>query len=81
MVNACKWKPKLVTLADGRQVLSDSEDWRAECEARHILNMPTKAARHEQLALVEKHRGGAGRKELEDRIMELWRLGLDKGAA
>ena len=32
---------RTVTLADGRQVSSWSEDWRHECEARFILAMPT----------------------------------------
>lgn len=39
-MNACSWRPSLVTLIDGRQVLSDSEEWRHECEARTILSMP-----------------------------------------
>lgn len=34
-----------MTLHDGREVDSASEAWRAECEARAVLRMPTKAAR------------------------------------
>lgn len=30
----------LKTLIDGRQVPADSEEWRAECEAREILSWP-----------------------------------------
>jgi hypothetical protein len=30
----------MVTLLDGRIVPSDSEEWRAECEARHMLSFP-----------------------------------------
>lgn len=72
--NMCSWKAPLVTLADGRQVPSDSREWLEECEARYILNQPTKAARHELLNLVEKQRGVAARNALQDRIMNLWRL-------
>lgn len=44
-MNACSWKPSLVTLQDGRKVLSDSEEWLHECEARTIIAMPGTAAR------------------------------------
>lgn len=73
MTNACSWKPSTVTLADGRQVLSDSPEWLLECEARHILNMPSKPVRLEFLDKIEKRRGLAARRDLEQRIMDLWR--------
>lgn len=44
-MNACSWKPSTVTLHDGTQVLSDSEEWRHECEARAVIAMPGQAAR------------------------------------
>lgn len=75
MTNACTWKPSTVTLADGRQVLSDSPDWRAECEARTILDMPSKPARLAMLDSIEKRRGAQARRELEQRIMDLWHRG------
>lgn len=37
-------KPR-ATLVDGRQVCTWCEAWRHECEARHILAMPTLAQR------------------------------------
>lgn len=80
-VNVSTWKPSIVELADGREVLSDSEEWRAECEARYILNLPNKPARHEQLDKIEKRRGAAARQALEARVMDLWRLTRAKGAA
>lgn len=79
MRNACTWQAPLVTLADGRKVPSDSKEWLQECEARHILNIPTKPARIELLNLIEKQRGAEARKELEARIMALWQMRL--GAA
>lgn len=57
-MNACSWKPSTVTLADGRQVLSDSEEWRAECEAMHFLSKGI-AQRTEILAALRQKRGDA----------------------
>lgn len=70
--NACTWKPSLVTLADGRQVASDSPEWRHECEARTILDMPNKQVRLEFLDKIEKRRGPEARRALELTIMNLW---------
>lgn len=70
--NACSWKPSTVTLADGRQVLSDSPEWRHECEARTILDMPNKQVRLEFLDKIEKRRGPEARRALELTIMNLW---------
>ena len=72
MTNACTWKPSTVTLADGRQVASDSPEWRHECEARTILDMPNKQVRLELLDKIEKRRGANARRELEQSIMALW---------
>ena len=79
MANASSWRPTLVKLSDGREVLSDSEDYRAETEALHILNLPTKEIRLNFLEAIEKRRGTSARKELEERILKLWQLRL--GAA
>lgn len=63
-MNACSWKPSTVTLADGRQVLSDSEEWRAQCEAMHFLAKgPRKHAEH--LAVVRQRRGDAGAESVQ----------------
>lgn len=74
MKNACSWVAPMVTLADGTQVKSDSRDWLLECEARHVLNLPTKADRHALLDKIEKRRGRAARIELSDRILALYFL-------
>ena len=74
MRNACSWQAPMVKLADGREVPSDSPEWRGECEARHILNLPTKSARIELLDQIEKRRGPDARRELEVRILTLWEL-------
>ncbi len=44
-LNACTWQPSQVTLVDGRQVPSDSPEWLAETEARHMLRFPVAAVR------------------------------------
>ena len=79
MANVSSWRPTLVKLSDGREVLSDSDEWRAETEALHILELPTKEIRLNCLDGIEKRRGTAARKELEARILKLWQLRL--GAA
>jgi hypothetical protein len=74
---------KQVTLLDGRVVDSASEDWRHECEARHILNMPRKRDRLDYLhgtfnprygkdeGGILQRRGPAAVKRLEQTILEL----------
>lgn len=74
----------MVTLHDGRQVASDSEEWRHECEARAIIAMPTLAARRKFLrgemdemggkrrgGILEK-RGEAAVQRLEATIKAIW---------
>lgn len=72
-VNACRRNvPRMVTLLDGTDVLSDSEAWRAECKARGdeavlVLRMPF----HERapyLRVVEEARGKLVREKLEAAI-------------
>lgn len=83
--NACRTNYSMVTLVDGTRVTSDSEEWRFECEARDILNKPTREERQRILygefnpktqlrnGGLTKHRGEAYVKRLEDKILELWR--------
>lgn len=82
-MNACSWKPSLVTLHDGRQVLSDSEEWRHECEAQYVLQKAAVSARRAYLrgtldahgklrgGILEK-RGEAAVQELERTIKRIW---------
>ena len=60
------------TLIDGRVVCHQCEDWRAECEARTVLAMPTLAERRSFLADVEKHRGEAAANQLKSDMRKLW---------
>lgn len=61
-----------VTLRDGRQVSSWSEEWRAECEARWVCNLPTIDQRRAHLDGVEKVRGKVARKALEAEVRAIW---------
>lgn len=60
------------TLHNGTVVPTDSQEWRAECEAAAVLRKGSKLARHVYLDNVEKHRGKDARKALEARIWDLW---------
>lgn len=79
--NACSWTSSQVTLIDGTVVLCDSEEWRHECEARYILDMPNKPLRVAFLENIEKGRGLGARQALEAKILELWRARQPVAAA
>ena len=61
-----------VTLIDGRQVSSWSEEHRAECEARHVLAMANIHLRRIYLADVTKRRGEVAGKALGDLVRAVW---------
>lgn len=62
-----------VTLIDGRVVDTCSEEWRAECEARSVCRMRTKADRLAYLERVRKKRSTAAMIALEGLIRDVWR--------
>jgi hypothetical protein len=63
----------LVTLHDGRQVGSYSEEWRLECEAKAVVRLPTLDRRRKYLDAVKEKRGTKAWNELQDRILSLWK--------
>ena len=65
----------LVELVNGEIVTRDAEEWRAECLARHVLQLPSKAARVEWLVEYEKRHGEAARVELQDVMRAVWNKG------
>ncbi|AWM87354.1 hypothetical protein [Microvirga sp. 17 mud 1-3] len=70
---ACQ-RDRTVTLqVSGEAVCAWCEQYRHECEARHVMARRTLAERREYLAGVEKHRGAAERQRLEKTIMALWK--------
>lgn len=63
---------RLVTLLDGRQVDSASEEWRHEAEARMVAARPTLDQRREYLDAVERRRGKASADALRATMSLLW---------
>lgn len=77
-----------VTLIDGRKVSSDSEEWRAECEARAVCRMPgyyhedretrrrtwikAKGARNQYLMRVQDKRGKEAADQLRELVLHVW---------
>lgn len=73
--------PNTVTLIDGQHVDSTSEAWRHECEARHIANLPTRAARHDYLAAIANRRGASAHQALEALATRIYNDRLTKKSA
>lgn len=73
-MNVCTHKVGTVTLVDGSIVASDSEAWRAECEARAVLLMRTKGMRYAWLNHIEARRGKEARERLHADVLRVWRL-------
>ena len=61
-----------VTLLDGRTVCSSCECWRAETEARDVLNMRTLIERRAYLEAVETRRGKLAADALRALIAAQW---------
>lgn len=49
-----------------------SETWRHHCEAMTLIGMPTREARQQHLAAVERLRGQLARQQLEETARALW---------
>ena len=56
------------TLHDGREVASDSEDWKLECLARHVLRLPNRAAINGWLLDFSRLHGEAAERILRARL-------------
>ena len=70
--------PVYVKLIDGEIVLRDAEEWRHECEARHMLSIKPRAAVLAELAEIEKRRGNG--KAIGAVFFEAIKLGGGKGS-
>lgn len=60
----------MVTLVTGKTVSSISEEWRLECEARHLLKMPLEQ-RREALSVREVKRGKEAIDKLRKAMIEV----------
>lgn len=56
---------KLMNLVDGREVETYSEEWREECEARHILSLRPLQKRRDYLEAIKKKRGVEAEKRMK----------------
>lgn len=61
-----------VTLIDGRQVSSNSEEWRAECEARAVCRLRTRLNRHDYMERVKEKRGEESAEALRQLVLRVW---------
>ncbi len=61
-----------VRLIDGRLVSSFSEEWRHECEARSILDIPGVHARQAHLSKIADKRGQKIADRLKATMMVIW---------
>ncbi|WVR18307.1 hypothetical protein y223_00027 [Bordetella phage PY223] len=61
-------------LIDGREVASDSEEWRHECEARHVASQPTQIDRRNYLDDVRARRGDAAAQQLERLARKIYHM-------
>ena len=61
-----------VTLIDGSVVASDSEAWRHECEARHLLDGMSLPVRRAYLAAIKAKRGDAAYDRLAATVTAIW---------
>lgn len=61
-----------IELIDGQIVHRDAEAWRHECLARHVLQLPSKAARQAWLADYDKLHGAAEATALQDTMRAIW---------
>lgn len=62
-----------VKLHDGREVDSDSEEWRHEAECRAIAALPTLADRRAWLENLEKKRGKEATDRIRETMRQLWK--------
>ena len=51
-----------------------SEEWRLECEARHVLSLKDKKARVAYLGRIKVKRGNQAADQLEGAVYRAWQL-------
>ena len=69
--------PVLITLVDGREVLSDAEEWRAECAQRDrhvktLMSLPDRQARANYLSNVSLNEGNEAAERVKARFLVEW---------
>lgn len=64
---------RMVQLLDGRLVGNATEEWRHECEARHIAALPTVDDRRAWLEAIARRRGAVAADALRATLQQLWK--------
>lgn len=67
-------------LPDGREVDTWSEEWRAHCEALHVLQIKRRVDRQLYLERVRQKRGVQSSEKLAGDVFALWKLQKLKAA-
>ena len=65
----------LVELIGGEIVTRDAEEWRQECESRHLLSIKPRSAVLSELAEIEKRRGKAATDRLRATMNQIFHKG------
>ena len=63
---------------DDTPVDKNSEAWRLECEARHVLSLKDKKARNAYLGRIRVKRGDQAADKLEGAVYRAWELSKQK---
>ena len=61
-------------MPDGREVDTWSEEWRAHCEALHVLNIKRKVDRQRYIERVRAIRGDKPAEKLAGDVIAVWKL-------
>lgn len=70
---------RVIQLPDGRQVGSQSEAYRAWCEARWAMTLPDKPTKRQPMSKqkylleVQKHRGEVAAYQLRQMMVKMWK--------
>jgi len=63
---------------DDTPVDKNSEAWRLECEARHVLSLKDKKTRNAYLGRIRVKRGDHAANQLEGAVYRAWELSKQK---
>jgi len=63
---------------DDAPIDKNSEAWRLECEARHVLSLKDKKTRNAYLGRIRVKRGDQAANQLEGAVYRAWELSKQK---
>jgi len=62
------------TLPSGQEVHTDSEEWRAWCEAKHVCKLPDRDSRQRYINTIRRVRGDRAADDLQENVRVAWNL-------